>query len=142
MHCFVYHPIQLKLFDAQGKHKGLVNYNKNHGISILKKRACPEHPDLYKKWKLFLLQRVTKTKVKTRGQRRGKLSPFVKSQMFLATNGLITNQILYSRPFWKTWFFRLQRVTGLYLLLKVHGYGIWFCGMWPCIISIPPPNDD
>jgi len=99
MHCFVNYPTQLKLFDVQGKHKGLVSYNKNHGINILKKHACHEHPNLYKKWGLFLLQRVTKTKVKTRGQGKGNLSLFFKSQTSLATNNLTTNQILYSRPF-------------------------------------------
>jgi hypothetical protein len=35
MHCFVCHPIELEPFDVQGKHKGLMNYNKNHGISAL-----------------------------------------------------------------------------------------------------------
>jgi hypothetical protein len=55
MHCFLCHPTQLELLDAEGKHKGLVSYNKNHGTSILKKHACHEHPNLYKKWSLFLL---------------------------------------------------------------------------------------
>jgi hypothetical protein len=54
MHCFVCHPTQLKFFDVQGKHKGLVN-NKNHGTNALKKHTCYEHPNLYKKWGLFLL---------------------------------------------------------------------------------------
>jgi len=61
MHCFVCHPTQLELLDAQGKHKGFVNYNKNHDISVLKKHACHDHLDLYKKWGLFLLQRVIET---------------------------------------------------------------------------------
>jgi hypothetical protein len=82
MHCFVYHPTQLKLLDAQGKHKGLVSYNKNHSTSILKKHACHEYQDLYKKWGLFLLKRVIETKVKNRGQIRGKLSPFSNHRLF------------------------------------------------------------
>jgi len=61
MCCFVCHPTQLELLNVQGKHKGLVNYNKNHGINALKKHACHEHLDLYKKWGLFLLQRVIET---------------------------------------------------------------------------------
>ncbi len=62
MHCFAYHLTQLELLDAQGKHKGLVSYNKNHGICVLKKHACLEHPEnSYKKWGLFLLQRVIET---------------------------------------------------------------------------------
>jgi len=61
MHCFVCHPTQLELLDAQGKHKGLVSYNKNHDISVLKKHACHEHLVLYKKWGLFLLQRIIET---------------------------------------------------------------------------------
>jgi hypothetical protein len=55
MWCFICHPIQLEFIDVQGKHKGLENYNKNHGISLFKKHACHGHPDLYKKWGFFLL---------------------------------------------------------------------------------------
>ncbi len=29
--------------------------------------------------------------------------------------------------FWRIWFYMLQRVTNHCLLLKIHGYGIWFC---------------
>jgi hypothetical protein len=49
MHCFVCHPNQLEPLDALGKHKRQVSYNKNQGISALKKHACHEHPYLYKK---------------------------------------------------------------------------------------------
>jgi hypothetical protein len=55
MHCFLCDPTQLELLDVKGKHKGLVSYNKNHGTSTLKKHACHEHPNLYKKWSLFFL---------------------------------------------------------------------------------------
>jgi hypothetical protein len=43
MRCFVCHPTQLELLDAQRKHKGLVSYNKNHDTSALKKHVCHEH---------------------------------------------------------------------------------------------------
>ncbi len=75
MCCFVYHPIQLELFDAQGKHKGVVSYNKNHNISALKKCACREHLNLYKKWGLFLLLKVIKTQSERRGSKEKKIVP-------------------------------------------------------------------
>jgi hypothetical protein len=49
MCCFVCCPTQLEPLDAQGKHKGLGNYDKNQGTSALKKYACHEHSYLYKK---------------------------------------------------------------------------------------------
>jgi hypothetical protein len=85
MQCFVCHLTQLEPIDAYAKHKGLMNYNKKH--------ACHEHPNLYKKWGLFLLQKVAETQSENKGQRRGNLSPLLKSQIFLATNGLTINQI-------------------------------------------------
>jgi hypothetical protein len=47
MRCFVCHPIRLELIDVQGKHKGLVSYNKNHDTSVLKQHVCHEHLNLY-----------------------------------------------------------------------------------------------
>ncbi len=75
MCCFVCHPIQLELLDAHGKHKRLVSYNKNHGVSTLKKYACHEHLDLYKKWGFFLLQKVIKTQSEKRGSKKKKIVP-------------------------------------------------------------------
>jgi hypothetical protein len=43
MCCFVCHPTQLELLDAQIEHKGLVSYNKNHDTYALKKYACHEY---------------------------------------------------------------------------------------------------
>ncbi len=76
---------------------------------------------------LFLLQRVTKTQSEKQGSKKRKIIPPSQITCFLATNGLTTNKILYNRPFWRTWFSMLQRVTNFYLLLKIHGYNIWFC---------------
>jgi hypothetical protein len=42
----------------RGKHKGLVNYNRNHGTSALKEHICHEHLDTYKKWGLFFWGKV------------------------------------------------------------------------------------
>jgi hypothetical protein len=46
----------LEPIDAHGKHKGLMNYNKNHGTSALKKHVCHEHPNMYKKWVIFIVE--------------------------------------------------------------------------------------
>ncbi len=46
-----------------------MNYNKNHNTSVLKKHGCHEHPNLYKKRGLFLLQRVVKLKEKEKSLR-------------------------------------------------------------------------
>jgi hypothetical protein len=131
----------LELLDVQGKHKGLVNYNKKNDINTLKKHACHEHLDLYKKWGLFFLQRVIKTQSEKCGSKKRKIVlPFQNTIFFLSTNNLTTNQILYNKPFWKTWFSILQRVTSLYFLLKCTSFG--FAAMWACIISIVPPNGE
>ncbi len=55
MRCFVCHLTQLKLLDVQGKHIGLMSYNKNHGTSDVKKHDYYEHLDLLKKWGFLLL---------------------------------------------------------------------------------------
>jgi len=67
MHCFVCHPNQLEPLDALGKHKRQVSYNKNQGISALKKHACHEHPYLYKNENCFCCKELQKPKVKNRG---------------------------------------------------------------------------
>jgi hypothetical protein len=41
---------------SQGKNKGFISYNKNYGTSSLKKHVFNEHPKVYKRWGLFLLQ--------------------------------------------------------------------------------------
>ncbi len=56
MQCIVCHLTQLEPIDAHGKHKGLMNYNKNHGTSALKKHVCHEHPNMYKKWVIFIVE--------------------------------------------------------------------------------------
>ncbi len=75
MQYFVCHFIQLEPIDAHGNHKGLMNYNKNHGTNALKKHACHEHPNLYKKWGLFLLQKVTKTQSEKQRTKKKKIVP-------------------------------------------------------------------
>jgi hypothetical protein len=52
-----------------------MSYNKNHGTSTVKKIYCHEHPYLYKKWGLFLLQRVTKTQSEKQGSKKRKIVP-------------------------------------------------------------------
>jgi hypothetical protein len=54
-------------------------------------------------------------------QRKGKMSPLLKLETFLATNTFTTNQILYNTFFWKTWCYMLQNVIDLYFLLNIHG---------------------
>ncbi len=56
------HHVWLQEHDAQGKHKGLMSYNTNHGTRALKKHVHFEHLDLYNKWGVFLLQRLVETK--------------------------------------------------------------------------------
>jgi hypothetical protein len=63
----------LEPIDAHGKHKGLMNYNKNHCTSALKKHSCHEHPNMYKKWGLFLLQKVAKTQSEKQGTKKRKI---------------------------------------------------------------------
>ncbi len=67
MQCFVCHLTQLEPIDAYAKHKGLMNYNKKH--------SCYEHPNLYKKWGLFLLQKVAETQSEKQGTKKRKLVP-------------------------------------------------------------------
>jgi len=55
MWCVMCHSILLHEQDGQGKHKGLMSYNTNHGISVLKKHVCSKHSNLYNKWGAFLL---------------------------------------------------------------------------------------
>jgi hypothetical protein len=45
----------------KGSIKGLLNYNKNHGTSSLKKHVFNEHLEVYKRWGLFLLQTMVET---------------------------------------------------------------------------------
>ncbi len=45
---------------SQEKHKGFLNYNKNHGTSSLKKHVCNEHLEAYKKWGFFSLQTMAR----------------------------------------------------------------------------------
>ncbi len=126
MWCFICHFIQLELIDVQRKYKRLVSYNKKHGTSVFKKHACHQHLDLYKKWGLFLLQRVAETKVKNKGQKRGKLSPLLKPQTYLVANGLTINQIHYKMHFLENCFYMLQKVIDFCFLLKICGFNIWF----------------
>jgi hypothetical protein len=55
--------------------KGLMNYNKNHGTSAFKKHVCHEHPNLYKKWGLFLLHKVVETQSEKQGTKKRKNFP-------------------------------------------------------------------
>jgi hypothetical protein len=90
----------------------MVGYNKNHNTHALKKHACHEHPNLYKKWGMFMLQMVIETQSE--------------EQISLASNCLTTNQIPCNKHFLRTWFYMLQKVTSLCLLLKI------FMGIHPC----------
>jgi hypothetical protein len=46
---------------SQGKNKGFLSYNKNYGTSSLKKHDFNEHPKVYRRWGLFLLQKILET---------------------------------------------------------------------------------
>jgi hypothetical protein len=72
--------------EAQRKHKRLVNYNKNHGTSILL------NLDFYKKWGFFFSKRLQNPKMTNKLQRRGKLSHLCIPQFFLIAIILTTNQ--------------------------------------------------
>jgi hypothetical protein len=73
----------LELLDAQGKHKGLVNYNNNHGTSALKKHACHEHPNLYKKKGIvFAVEGYKNPKRKTWVIKRENCPPFSNRKLF------------------------------------------------------------
>jgi hypothetical protein len=96
----------LELLDVHGKHKGLVNYNKNHDISTLKKHACHEHLYLYKNWGLFILQRVIEAQSEKCGSKKTKLVPpfqntnsFVNQQPYHKSNllqqALLENLVFY-----------------------------------------------
>ncbi len=76
-----------------------MSYNKNQGTSTLKKHVYHEQPYLYKKWRLFLLQMVTKTQSEKHGSKKRKIVPFLKSHNFLAINLFTTNQIFYNKAF-------------------------------------------
>jgi hypothetical protein len=78
--------------EAQRKHKGLVNYNKNHGTSILLKNVYREHLDFYKKWGVLFSKRLQNPKVTNKLQRRGKLSHLCITHFFLVAIILTTNQ--------------------------------------------------
>jgi hypothetical protein len=78
--------------EAQRKHKRLVNYNKNHGTSILFKNVYREHLDFYKKWGFLFSKRLQNPKMTNKLQRRGKLNHLCISQFFLVTITLTTNQ--------------------------------------------------
>jgi len=52
-----------------------VSYSKNHGTSALRKHAFHEYPDLYKKCRLFLLQKVVGTQNEKQGTKKKKIVP-------------------------------------------------------------------
>ncbi len=138
MRCFVCHPIQLELLDVQGKHKGLMRYNKNHGISALRKQVCHEHLDSYK---------TTGTIFVAKGYKNPKWKinkncpPFSNHIYFWQPTTL--SQI---KSFTTSFFGGLGSLCckGLliFFLFKINGYDIWFSIMWVCTISILPPNGD
>lgn len=86
MWCVVCHFIRLHEHDGQGKHKGLMSYNTNAGISALKEHVCFEHSNLYNKWGAFLLYRVA-----NKAQRRKKMFALFRSPNSLVTNAFIAN---------------------------------------------------
>jgi hypothetical protein len=90
----------LELLDVQGKHKGLVNYNKKNDINTLKKHACHEHLDLYKKWGLFFLQRVIKTQSEKCGSKKRKIVlPFQNTIFFCQLTTLPQIKSFTTSPF-------------------------------------------
>lgn len=83
--------------EAQRKYKRLVNYNKNHGTSILLKNVCHEHLNFYKKWGFLFCKRLQNPKMTNKLQRRGKLGHLCVSQFVLVAITLTTNQILHNK---------------------------------------------
>jgi len=49
---------------SQGKNKGLLTHNNQHGMNSLIKHTSNEDPKLYKKWGLFFLQIMVETNEK------------------------------------------------------------------------------
>ncbi len=64
-----------------------MSYNENHGTSALRKHACHEYLDLYKKCGLFLLQRVVENQSEKQGTKKRKIVPLSQITNFFGSQG-------------------------------------------------------
>ncbi len=104
MWCIVYHsnPIDGNVSNvSHGKIKGLMNYNKNHRTSSLKKHVFHEHVEDGNRWDLSM-QKVQGNKNQWElTKERENVPPFFIIQ-FLSTINLTTKLTLHNMPFLKT----------------------------------------
>jgi len=61
---------------SQGKNKGLLNYNNQHGMSSMKNTLLMNIFELCRRWGLFLLQTMAKTNEKQVAKKRRVVPPF------------------------------------------------------------------
>jgi len=84
--------------------------------------------DLYKKWGLFLLQKVTKTQSGKQGSNNRKIVPLSQIIDFFGSQRPYHKLDPLHWAFLEAWYSILQKVTDFYRLLKIHDYDVWFCG--------------
>jgi hypothetical protein len=101
---------------SQGKNKGLLNYNNQHGMSSLK-NTSNEHLELYRRWGLFLLQRMRKTNKNQVAKRRRIVPPF----QIIITN-LISNLTTIMSKHGST-----MNPIQLYIIICLNHDAIFWC---------------
>jgi hypothetical protein len=115
-------------FYVQGKHKGLVKYNKNHNTSILKKHACCEHPNLYQKMGIvFVVEGYRNPKWKIGYKEEDNCPPFSNHRLFWLPMALPQITFFPTCLFGRLGFLCCKGLRAFFLL-KIHGCSIWFCG--------------
>ncbi len=78
----------------------------------------------------FCYKRLQKPKVKNKGQRRGKLSLLLKSQTFLAINGLTIKSDMLQQALLED--LVLYIVKGYWPLYFVENPWLWHLVLWQC----------